>query len=723
VVALGLAASPALANTITVTTTEDGVAVPGSLRKAVEEEVEPGGTVVVPPGTYALTIEQLEIKKGVTILGAGASSTIITAHEKSRVLKVNAAQGEAVTISGVTLTEGLVEEPALEAQGGGVIDFAASLTLEHSVVSHNVADTDGPSLEGGGISKGGGIYATGPLQLSDVVLSGNLSTARGGSEAGGGIAEGGGVWSTRGATLDRVTFTQNAANADGGSEGGGGITRGGAAMISEEGSAVALQSVSAAGNLATAAGGAGAGGGISRGGALFVELEGANASISGLTLSGNSALAPAGAGGGGGIAEGGGLRLLTEIPVTVTNATITGNLASSPGTKLGEAEGGGMWTSGASGDTTILNSTLDANTSAGDPTGGGGGNLEGEAKIRDTIISGGVGPATRQNCGDVVESLGNNLEDRDECGFHGPGDKVNVSPQLGALQANGGPLATQAPAQTSPAVDAGASCAATDARGIARPQGPACDIGAYELALPGVSTGGAPSVGTTFAGLLIAASNPDLLPGSAFVQVGTTTAYGLVSASVSLGAGASIGAGQVALAVKGLQPGTLYHYRAVATNPDGTVFGADRTFTTLTVGGARPRPVLSGLALHPSHLRAQPGNGASLAKRRGAALVYKDSQAATTRLTVLRSKRGYRVGHGCRASKPRHAKGHLRRCTLYVALGTFRHADKGGSVSLHFTGRVAGHRLAPGSYKLSAQARNSSGLNSNVLTISFSVVR
>ena len=55
------------------------------------------------------------------------------------------------------------------------------------------------------------------------------------------------------------------------------------------------------------------------------------------------------------------------------------------------------------------------------------------------------------------------------------------------LQDNGGPTKTLALRAGSPALDkvppGGAGCTATDQRGIARPQGPACDIGAFELAV------------------------------------------------------------------------------------------------------------------------------------------------------------------------------------------------------------------------------------------------
>ena len=51
------------------------------------------------------------------------------------------------------------------------------------------------------------------------------------------------------------------------------------------------------------------------------------------------------------------------------------------------------------------------------------------------------------------------------------------------LANNGGPTRTHALVRGSPAIDASpddADCAATDQRGIRRPKGPACDIGAFE---------------------------------------------------------------------------------------------------------------------------------------------------------------------------------------------------------------------------------------------------
>jgi CSLREA domain-containing protein len=69
------------------------------------------------------------------------------------------------------------------------------------------------------------------------------------------------------------------------------------------------------------------------------------------------------------------------------------------------------------------------------------------------------------------------------------GNIVGVPAKLGPLQDNGGPTATHALLPGSPAIDAGnpappgsgdAACEAADQRGVPRPSGPRCDMGAYE---------------------------------------------------------------------------------------------------------------------------------------------------------------------------------------------------------------------------------------------------
>jgi uncharacterized delta-60 repeat protein len=69
---------------------------------------------------------------------------------------------------------------------------------------------------------------------------------------------------------------------------------------------------------------------------------------------------------------------------------------------------------------------------------------------------------------------------------------------------------------------------------------------------------------------------------------GLTASYG--SSSPTTSAGGANSAGAVATVLRGLRPGTTYHYRLVATNGVGTARGADATFRTqprLTAGLAR----------------------------------------------------------------------------------------------------------------------------------------
>src|SRR6185369_3457824 len=95
------------------------------------------------------------------------------------------------------------------------------------------------------------------------------------------------------------------------------------------------------------------------------------------------------------------------------------------------------------------------------------------------------------DCAGSIISLGHNLLlDGTNCAFpSAAGDRVGssaspIDARLGRLQNNGGPTRSYALLPGSPAIDSGdpASCAGSDQRGVARPQGAACDIGAYETA-------------------------------------------------------------------------------------------------------------------------------------------------------------------------------------------------------------------------------------------------
>ncbi len=88
----------------------------------------------------------------------------------------------------------------------------------------------------------------------------------------------------------------------------------------------------------------------------------------------------------------------------------------------------------------------------------------------------------------TITSDGHNLVSDASCGFTATGDQQSVSAanlKLGPLADNGGPTQTYALLPGSVAIDAGDTTLTTDQRGEARPYGPADDIGAFELTIPG----------------------------------------------------------------------------------------------------------------------------------------------------------------------------------------------------------------------------------------------
>ena len=94
---------------------------------------------------------------------------------------------------------------------------------------------------------------------------------------------------------------------------------------------------------------------------------------------------------------------------------------------------------------------------------------------------------------------------------------------------------------------------------------------------PAAVTSAASSIGTTSA-KLNGSVDPNGRATTFYFEFGTSTAYGTKTSSSSAGSGSS--STNVSKAVNGLNSGTLYHFRVVATSDAGTVAGSDRTFTT-----------------------------------------------------------------------------------------------------------------------------------------------
>ncbi len=512
-------------------------------------------------------------------------------------------------------------------------------------------------------------------------------------------------------------ITDNHATAVGAPNKSGGITDGGGV---EAGGTQTIEGSTFSDNTADASGGAGAGGGISHGGGLEVDAVGPT-SLSASTFTGNVANASPGAGGSGGSADGGGAFMLTNAPaLSATNVTFTGNLAQATGGGLAEA--GGLSFGSNSPVVTLTDATLSANTASGGVAEAGDAELGGsKTVVENTIVSAGVADPGAENCIGSPLSAGHNLDSLDQCNFHSGGDRVNTDPLLGPLSDNGGSVATMALKPGSPAIDAGtnAGCPATDTRGVLRPGGPACDIGAFEVATPAATTHAAGSITSAAAVLNGNASNPDLSPATARFQFGPTTAYGSNTTSQAI-SGAAIGA-PVAASISGLAPNTLYHFRLVVTNAVGTALGADQTFTTAATAAPSPAlkaPRISGLTLSPSVFVGASHGAAIASVRTGSTVSYDDTVAATTVFTVERPTTGRLTGGSC----VRTAKRNLshKHCTRLVKIGHFKHADRAGRNRFHFTGRIGGRRLAPGRYLLVAVARNSAGA-APAVTVRFAV--
>jgi hypothetical protein len=153
---------------------------------------------------------------------------------------------------------------------------------------------------------------------------------------------------------------------------------------------------------------------------------------------------------------GGGLAGL--VSNLVTNSTFYDNYARNFGGAI-SLEGG-----------TLVNNTIVGNTTSyGIAPGGGIYSNEASITLINTIVA------------------GNSVDDLAPPGlFDGTGNFIGGDPMLGTPADNGGPTLTMLPEQESPVVDVvGCTAApATDQRGIARPQGLACDIGAVDVRGP-----------------------------------------------------------------------------------------------------------------------------------------------------------------------------------------------------------------------------------------------
>jgi hypothetical protein len=176
--------------------------------------------------------------------------------------------------------------------------------------------------------------------------------------------------------------------------------------------------------------------------------------------------------------------------LTLTNSTVSGNSAAS-------YDGGGIYNTRT---LTLTNSTLSGNSAH--RSGGGIYNTGTLTLLKNAIVANSPSGGNCHSPLGALTSHGYNLSDDTTCSsfFTQPGDLNDTPSGLDpdGLENNGGPTQTIALLATSPAVDAipASDCTdaagipvATDQRGVVRPQGSGCDIGAFELRPPVADAG------------------------------------------------------------------------------------------------------------------------------------------------------------------------------------------------------------------------------------------
>jgi hypothetical protein len=347
-----------------------------------------------------------------------------------------------------------------------IIRTDTTLIITGSILQENIASGDGGGAFNEGVmtcgestfvnnesyTLGGGIHNTGEIEILGCTFDKNRSGSDGGGINNHNIAEirdstftnnasvrGGGVATSMGDTqIYDSTLSDNEAS----SEGGG---------IFNDGSMKVFQSTLSANEASTLGGG-------------IYNIEEIN--VQKCTFEDNTASR------GGGLAAAGG-------DTALINNTFSTNTATD--------SGGGLFNMGPSNEDTTPGGEMQAShitvayNSA--PTGGGIATSGGSLSIKNSIVALSPSGSDCHASAAGFSALGENIDTDGSCiGF-----TLKADPLLAPLANNGGPTQTHALKAGSPAIDAAPVCATVggaavsdDQRGVGRPQGAACDLGAYE---------------------------------------------------------------------------------------------------------------------------------------------------------------------------------------------------------------------------------------------------
>jgi hypothetical protein len=634
-----------------------------SLRQAIAAAGVGGTVSLLPPapsGAYKLTLGALAIGADVTIAGPGASVTAITGGGTQQL--VNVASGTNVTISGITLTGGLASGSGSSGGSGGAIANKGILTLSAVTLNGNVAAGGVPSSKTFGASggQGGAIFNDGLLTIVGGELAENTSrsgsskfgletTEFAGSEGRGGAIYNDGALFLTGTSLRANVAEHGQAGTIFGSQGGSGGAIANAAAAHLSGS-------SFVGNTATAGSSDGGDGGA-------IENDGTLA-ISQSTFSANIASGVASVSGSGGAIESFGAT-------TIQQSTLAGNLAG------GSSGEGGAIDNFSS--LVLQQSTLSANTSEG-----GGGAIANFSQLE---------ASNSTIAGNTATVRGGGIEN----GSTGTLANTTLTGNT-ASATNGGNIYNSGPSlQLHDSI-------LTDGKVTGATGGENCS-GAGNLTSLGFNLEDRNQCNLKASGDQVNVVAAQLGPLAA--NGGLTQTVALLPGSPAIDGGDP--AGCTGPAGEALTVDQRSIARPQGTRCDIGAFELIQPIPTPVppiVKAPAPVPSITALRLSPSTFRAAASGPTIAATRRkssGTTIAYRDSLAATTSFTVLRSMAGVRRGRRC-VAPPRHRSAHskLKRCTRLVATAGFAHNDRAGTNRLRFSGRAHGRRLAPGSYTLVA---------------------
>jgi hypothetical protein len=367
------------------------------------------------------------------------------------------ADGDTINVSGVLAENVNVGRPAvIVGQTSDATIQAAGVGSVLSVPAGVSVTLSGLTIRNGNAGDGGGIHNQGILVASGVVITGNSATN-----------SGGGIFNTGTLTMTNGKVAGNRVLSPG--EAGGGIENTGALFLSD----VVIEH-----NKASTYGGGidNFGGHVNLVRVIIRKNEAAsgagiiNDNLGTLMGEASAIVENAASNQGGGISN--------SSSLVLRNVTLSGN-------SLSAGPGAGLFNLSATARASLSFVSIVSNTIVNQSSAEASGLYVGpdsHVALTATVIA----YNSVRNCvaadGGVFQSFDHNVSSDAHCSFlTQPRDATGVDPQLAPLRFGNGTY-THGPMQNSALLDVvdPAGCLSQDQRGVSRPQGPKCDVGAHE---------------------------------------------------------------------------------------------------------------------------------------------------------------------------------------------------------------------------------------------------